>query len=239
MFHVEEQSSTPLLKSEREKMRNYFSRADFDTIEGLIDTCLEESAVVPVEYNGATYYLYTVDADSLFLVDPKAAYFPTSHEGTVTFSPDFVTAVLPYQAQNILKQLLNPKKVTVFFAERSDGSVTLVLDRKEVYNEGFTCRFYFYNEDHYEIEPDDAIINETVAETLIDSLKTMRDEMVVVLENNTNMAEERRAAMQMWWKQNGNRLYNAAVVQHPEGDVEILSRMEAVLRGIADVVTEE
>lgn len=218
----------------------YFDRADYDVIEGLIEICLEEGARIIVNYNGADYYLHAVDPAELGLVDFNAAYFPVIDYGEgVLLVADFTVVVLPDQAVDILKQLRDPKKVNVFFAEQNGGSILAVRDRKDAQKLGFTSRFYFYNGEYYEIQNPEATINETAASCLIDSLKRMRDTMVHVLKNTQNMEEERKEAMRMWWKTDGERLYTASVIAHPEGDIQILSRMESVIRGIADIVTAE
>ncbi len=218
----------------------YFDRADYDMVEGLIEICLEEGARIIVNYNGADYYLHAVDPSELGLVDFNAAYFPAIDYGEgVLLVADFTVVVLPDQAADILKQLRDPKKVNIFFAEQNDGSILAVRDRKEVQKLGFTSRFYFYNGEYYEIENPEATLNETAANCLIHSLKTMRDTMVHVLKNSQNMEEERKEAMRMWWKSDGERLYSASVINQPEGDIRILSQMESVIRGIADIVTAE
>lgn len=220
--------------------QEYFSREDFDAIEGLIETCLEESAKVVVNYNGVDYYLHSVLPDQMLLTDFTAAHFPIANLGGGTIlTPDIVTAVLPYQANSILKELQNSRIVTVYFAEQNDGSVMIVRDKKEATGLGFTTRFYRYDGECYTIQDPKEILDETVARSLIHSLKSVRDDSVAILENNTNIAQEKIAILEMWWKESGKRLYEAAVQHHPEGDVELLSRMEKVVRGVADIVTAE
>lgn len=218
----------------------YFDRSDYDMVEGLIEESLEEGARIIVNYNGADYYLHNVDPAELGLVDFNAAYFPAINYGEgITLVADFTVIVLPDQTADILKQLRDPKKVNVFFAEQNNGSILAVRNKKDTQTLEFTSRFYFYNGEYYEIENPEATLNETAANCLINSLKTMRDTMVHVLKNTQNMEEERKEAMRMWWKSDGERLYSASVIAHPEGDIQIFSRMESVIRGIADTVTAE